>query len=91
VDEKIRTIGKNKLTEKKKTPWYFQLLHEFTGFFAYLLWASGILSFIAYGLDTSDPSNVIIIFNYLLISALFRNCANSSSGIFWNSHILLKC
>jgi sodium/potassium-transporting ATPase subunit alpha len=62
VDEKIRTIGKNKLPEKKKAPWYFQLLHEFTGFFAYLLWISGILSFIAYGLDPSDPSNVITYF-----------------------------
>jgi Cation transporter/ATPase, N-terminus. len=53
-------MGDNVLTEKKKTPWYIQLLHEMVGFFSLLLWAGALLSFIAYALDSSDPSNVII-------------------------------
>lgn len=52
--------GDNALTEKKKDPWYVQLFHELTSFFALLLWAGSILCFISYGLDKSDPSNLYL-------------------------------
>jgi sodium/potassium-transporting ATPase subunit alpha len=32
--EKLTTIGRNVLSERKKTPWYVKLIHEYTSFFA---------------------------------------------------------
>jgi sodium/potassium-transporting ATPase subunit alpha len=48
---RIREYGKNHLSEKKKTPWFVKLWHELTGMFSLLLWAGGVLCFIAFGLD----------------------------------------
>ena len=48
------------MTEKEKEPWYLKLIHELTSFFALLLWGGAILCFIAYGADTSDPSNLFL-------------------------------
>lgn len=56
---RLREVGKNQLSQKKKTPWYIKLLHELTGMFALLLWIGGLLCFLAFILDQSDPSNVI--------------------------------
>lgn len=52
--------GDNTLAEKKKVPWYMKLIHEFTSFFSMLLWIGAIFCFVAYGLDTTDPSNVYL-------------------------------
>src|SRR3990167_6278156 len=52
--------GDNVLSERVKTPWWMLLLHELTSAFALLLWAGAILCFIAYGLDSSDPSNLYL-------------------------------
>lgn len=48
------------LSAREKDPWYVMLFHELTSFFALLLWAGSILCFIAYGLDSSDPSNLYL-------------------------------
>lgn len=48
------------MTEKVKDPWYVKLFHELTSFFALLLWTGAILCFIAYYLDSSDPSNLYL-------------------------------
>ena len=53
-------FGDNTLSAKEKDPWYVKLFHELTSFFALLLWAGAILCFIAYGLDSSDPSNLYL-------------------------------
>jgi len=56
--KRLLSEGPNQLKEKKGLPWIVRLLKEMAGFFADLLWAGSILSFIAYGLDRSDKSNV---------------------------------
>lgn len=37
-----------------------KLFHELTSFFAILLWVGSVLCFIAYFLDSSDPSNLYL-------------------------------
>lgn len=56
--EKLQELGRNLLKEKKRTPWYIKLLQEYNSFFAWLLWIGAILSFIAYGIDKANSSNV---------------------------------
>jgi sodium/potassium-transporting ATPase subunit alpha len=58
-EAKLKEWGKNSLTEKKKTPWYCKLIHEFTTVFSLLLWGGMVFAFIAYGIYPDDPSNVI--------------------------------
>jgi sodium/potassium-transporting ATPase subunit alpha len=58
-EAKLKEWGKNALSEKKKTPWYWKLIHEFTTVFSCLLWGGMIVAFIAYGMFPTDPSNVI--------------------------------
>src|SRR3990167_3601616 len=58
------------------------LLHELTSAFALLLWAGAILCFIAYGLDSSDPSNLylgIVLAIVVMITGLVTYFQNSSS------------
>lgn len=71
------------LTEKKKDPWYAQLLHEVTSFFSLLVWAGAILCFIAYGIDSSDPSNLylgIILSVVVILTSLVTFFQNSKSA-----------
>jgi magnesium-transporting ATPase (P-type) len=55
---RLKSEGPNQLKEKKQLPWIVRLLKEMVGIFADLLWVGAVLSFIAFGLDTSDKSNV---------------------------------
>ena len=58
ASERLKSEGLNQLKEKKQLPWIVRLLKEMIGVFSDLLWAGSVLSFIAYGLDRSDTSNV---------------------------------
>ena len=74
ADELFKQLGENSLTERAGTPWYILLLHEFTGFFALLLWAGSILCFIGYGLDNEAIDNLflgIILVLVIIITGLF--------------------
>lgn len=76
VDQKLQEYGKNSLSEKAPVPWFVKLFHELTTVFALLLWGSGILCLIVYGLSPTDPSNVNIVkFKFI---ALFSNCLVSN-------------
>lgn len=57
---RLAKYGENTLTEKVKVPWYMQIIHEWIQPFSLMLWAGGILCFIAYGLDPADPSNLYL-------------------------------
>jgi hypothetical protein len=58
VEKKLKEYGLNKLAYRRKTPWYFKLLHEFTTLFSCLVWGGMTFAFIAYIMSPSDPSNV---------------------------------
>jgi hypothetical protein len=45
------------------------LLKEFVGGFSLLLWAAGILCWIAYGLDSSAPDNLYL--GFILVIVVF--------------------
>jgi sodium/potassium-transporting ATPase subunit alpha len=50
------------------------LLKEFTGFFALLLWAGGILCLIGYGLAPDDISNLVlglVLFFVVIVTGYF--------------------
>jgi len=51
AEKRNKEFGDNTLSERKKDPWYVNLFHELTSFFALLLWLGSVLCFIAYGLD----------------------------------------
>ena len=48
-------FGDNKLSEKKKTPWYIKLMKEMVQPFSILLWLAALLSFVLYAVNPSDP------------------------------------
>lgn len=82
IEKRREMDGPNKLPEKKKTPWYVNLIHELTTVFSLLLWAGGILAMIAYGLTPEDTSNLylaIVLWIVVLISGLFSFWQNSKS------------
>eukprot|EP00798_Chlamydomonas_sp_ICE-L_P012784 gene12784-16042_t len=60
VHESRAKWGSNRLTPAKQTPMWVLYLLQFTDFFSILLTAGGILCFVAYGLDQSDPSNLYL-------------------------------
>ena len=74
--------GDNTLTQKVTSPWYMKLIHEFTSFFSLMLWIGAVLCFIAYGLDTTDKSNVYlgaVLIIIVVISGLTTFFQNSKS------------
>ena len=89
--------GDNILSERKKSPWWMKLLHEWTAPFALLLWAGSILCFIAYGLDESDPSNlylgiVLAIVNIITgLVTFFQNAKSDSVMEGFKNFIPPKC
>ena len=89
--------GDNVLSEKKKTPWYWKLIHEWTSPFALLLWGGGIMCFIAYALDQSDPSNLylgIVLCIVVMLTGLvtyFQNTKSDSVMDGFKNFIPPKC
>ena len=58
-------------------------MHEFTGFFALLLWFGGILCFIGYGLDNSSSDNLflgIVLCCVVLITGFFSYAQTSKAA-----------
>jgi len=56
--EKLKIYGLNKLREPEQHHWILRFILELFTMMACILWVGSILSFIGYGLDSSDPSNV---------------------------------
>ena len=90
-------FGDNVLSERKKSPWWMKLIHEWTSPFALLLWAGSILCFIAYGLDESDPSNLylgIVLAVVVMVTGLvtfFQNAKSESVMDGFKNFIPPKC
>jgi sodium/potassium-transporting ATPase subunit alpha len=71
------------LTERKGLPWYLAFLKEMSGFFSLLLWFGGLLCFIGYSVDSSDPSNLylgIVLFVVVFITGCFSYYQSSKSA-----------
>ncbi|KAL4447137.1 hypothetical protein ABPG74_013989 [Tetrahymena malaccensis] len=84
ADHCLQEYGPNKLSEKKKTPWWVKLIKELTNGFALMLWVGGALCFITYGLTPDDPSNlylgvVIIIVISITSGITFQQNAKSEA------------
>ncbi|KAG2500240.1 hypothetical protein HYH03_001818 [Edaphochlamys debaryana] len=66
--------GENRLTPPNIKPKWLLYLEQYTNFFSLLLIAGGILCFIAYGIDQSDPSNLylgVVLLVVVFISSTF--------------------
>ncbi|KAL4479697.1 hypothetical protein ABPG73_017918 [Tetrahymena malaccensis] len=88
ADKLLQEHGENKLTEKEKTPWWVLLLKELTNGFAIMLWIGGILCFITYALNSSDPSNLylgIVIIIVISITAVITFQQNAKSEAIMDS------
>jgi sodium/potassium-transporting ATPase subunit alpha len=75
-------FGDNALSEKKPDPWYVKIFHELTNFFSLLMWAGAAIAFLAYGLDTSDPSNIYlgaVLIAVIIITGLVTFFQNAKS------------
>ena len=89
--------GDNVLSERKKTPWYWKLIHEWTSPFALMLWGGSALCFLAYGLDQSDPSNLylgIVLAIVVMVTGLvtfFQNAKSDSVMDGFKNFIPPKC
>ena len=83
VELRQKTYGPNSLPEPKKTPKIIKFLGEISSVFSILLWIAAILSFIAYGLDSSDMGNMwlgVVIVIIILLTGLFSYIQNEKSG-----------
>ena len=83
VELRKKTYGPNSLPEKKKTPGIVLFLEEITSTFSLLLWIAAILSFVAYGLDQNEKSNLylaVVVIAIILLSGFFSYIQNQKSG-----------
>ena len=74
--------GPNSLPSAKKTHWAILIFEEMTTVFSLLLWAGGVLAFIAFGLASNDTSNLylaIVLWAVVIINGLFAFWQNSKS------------
>jgi sodium/potassium-transporting ATPase subunit alpha len=69
-----RQQGDNKLSEKKKSPWWVRLLKEMVNPFAIMLWVGAFLCILAYVMQPEDKSNIylglILIFVVILTGVI---------------------
>jgi sodium/potassium-transporting ATPase subunit alpha len=69
--DRLNRDGRNLLTPPKQKPELVKFLQGFTNFFMVLLMAAGVLSIVAYGLDTSTDLNLylgIVLFVIVIIT-----------------------
>lgn len=81
-EQKILEFGKNEMSEKEAVPWFVKLFHELTSVFALLLWGSGILCLIVFGLSPGDPSNLylaIVLFLIVFLTGVASYVQNEKS------------
>lgn len=69
VEAGLMEWGRNELKPPETKPWYVVFFEQLTGFFALLLWLAGILCFIAYAVDSSDDSNLVL--GIVLVTVVF--------------------
>eukprot|EP01119_Soliformovum_irregulare_P005914 TRINITY_DN1765_c0_g1_i1.p1 TRINITY_DN1765_c0_g1~~TRINITY_DN1765_c0_g1_i1.p1 ORF type:complete len:1070 (+),score=303.07 TRINITY_DN1765_c0_g1_i1:145-3354(+) len=75
--------GPNALTSRKRVPMWLKFLKQFVGFFPLLLEGAGILCFIGYALQPSDPNNLylgIILWIVVIITAIFSFLQEAKSS-----------
>jgi sodium/potassium-transporting ATPase subunit alpha len=53
-----RVLGDNKLSEKKKTPWWIKFLEEMFQPFSILLWIASVMCFALYFSDPGAPGAI---------------------------------
>ncbi|KAI8105250.1 hypothetical protein M9435_000418 [Picochlorum sp. BPE23] len=66
--------GWNRLTPPVVIPWWVKYLEQYANVFMILLLFGGVLCFVAYGIDQSDPTNLylgVVLFLVVFISATF--------------------
>ena len=83
VELRKKTYGPNCLPEKKKTPGIVLFIEEITSTFSILLWIAAALSFLAYGLDQNEKSNLylaVVVIVIILLSGFFSYIQNAKSG-----------
>jgi sodium/potassium-transporting ATPase subunit alpha len=83
AEVRIEQYGYNELTPPPTTPWWIQFIGHLTGFFSLLLWAAGILCFVAYGLDSEEPSNLylgIVLVTVVFITGVFSYMQDAKSA-----------
>eukprot|EP00033_Pygsuia_biforma_P002503 GCRY01002773.1.p1 GENE.GCRY01002773.1~~GCRY01002773.1.p1 ORF type:complete len:1058 (+),score=237.52 GCRY01002773.1:171-3344(+) len=81
--DRLQLNGPNMLTPPKETPEWIKFLSQLVGGFATLLWVGSILSFVGYGLDSSEPSNLylgIVLALVVIITGVFSYFQESKSS-----------
>ena len=83
VELRKKTYGPNSLPEKPKPPGIVFFLHEITSTFSLLLWIASALSFLAYGLNPEEKSNLylaVVVIVIILLSGFFSYIQHEQSG-----------
>lgn len=74
--------GWNRLTPPVFIPWWIKYLEQYANVFMMLLLFGGVLCFVAYGIDQSDPTNLylgVVLFLVVFISATFGYLTESKA------------
>lgn len=83
VERRLERYGPNTLTPPPQVSKWILFLHHLTGFFSLLLWAGGILCFVAYGLDSSSADNLglgIILIVVVVLTGIFSYYQDAKSA-----------